>query len=204
MKQRLTIWLFVAAVVIVPASVLGVMKWFGQRYVPLPVLGPENHRTGAFSFLDQDGRTVSEEDWEGKIVVANFFFTHCPSICPRMMKQLQRVQDRYKNSDLLICSFSVDPERDSVGRLKEYADRLKTGTHWHLLTGDKKALYRFARNGLMITATDGDGGPEDFIHSDNLVLIDRQQRIRGFYSGTDEQDVNRLIKDIQKLSNERK
>ena len=116
------------------------------------------------------------------------------------MYQLKRVQ-AYGDKNLVINSFSVDPERDSTGQLKIYSARLGAGNNWSLLTGDKKELYRFARKELLISATDGDGGPDDFIHSDNLVLIDKQKRIRGFYRGTDKDDVDRLIQDIKKLSN---
>ena len=98
-------------------------------------------------------------------------------------------------------SFTVDPERDSAGQLKIYFKRLGGGKNWSLLTGNKKELYRFARKDLLLSATDGDGGPEDFIHSDNLILIDREKQIRGFYKGTDKEDMDRLIQDIGKISN---
>ena len=201
MKQKITIWLFVAAVVIIPISVFAIVKWYEGHFEALPVLGTDHHLVGDFQFKDQHGYIISGETWKNKIVVANFFFTHCLSVCPKMMKQLKRVQ-AYGNKNILINSFSVDPERDSVEKLKIYATKLETGENWYLLTGDKKELYRFARKDLMIAATDGDGGPDDFIHSENLVLIDLQKRIRGYYKGTDADEVTRLIKDIQKLSNE--
>ena len=202
MKKITTLWLFVAAVVIVPLSVFAVVKWYEQYVEDLPVLGPENHRIGRFQFVDQHGNTINEDTWKNKVVVTNFFFTHCISVCPKMMYQLKRVQ-AYGDKNLVINSFSVDPERDSTGQLKIYSARLGAGNNWSLLTGDKKELYRFARKELLISATDGDGGPDDFIHSDNLVLIDKQKRIRGFYRGTDKDDVDRLIQDIKKLSNKR-
>lgn len=202
MKKITTLWLFVAAVVIVPLSVFAVVKWYEQYVEDLPVLGPENHRIGRFQFVDQHGNTINEDTWKNKVVVANFFFTHCMSVCPKMMYQLKRVQ-AYGDRNVVINSFSVDPERDSTGRLKIYSAQLGAGNNWSLLTGDKKELYRFARKELLISATDGDGGSDDFIHSDNLVLIDKQKRIRGFYKGTDKDDVDRLIQDIKKLSNKR-
>jgi|SRR5665213_954071 len=200
MKKITTHWLFVAAVVIVPLSVFAAVKWYEQYVENLPFLGPENHRIGRFQFMDQYGNAINENTWKNKVVVANFFFTHCMSICPKMMYQLKRVQ-AYGDRDVVINSFSVDPERDSTGQLKIYSVRLGAGSNWSLLTGDKKELYRFARKELLVSATDGDGGPDDFIHSDNLVLIDKQKRIRGFYRGTDKDDVDRLIQDIKKLSN---
>ena len=203
MQRNSGIWLFVAVVLLVPFSVYGIVTWYQSRFQPLPVLGGESHTISNFQLSDQSGTTVSLKDWNGKIVVANYFFTHCPSICPKMMYQMKRVQAYAGIKNLQFASFTVDPERDSVKRLEEYATRFGIKDNWHLLTGDKKELYRLARNSFMITATDGDGGPDDFIHSDKLVLIDTRKRIRGFYNGTDEVQVNQLIKDIKKLAEER-
>lgn len=201
MKQVKTMWLFVAGVVLVPVTVFAVVYWYGNHYQKLPVLGPGNHMVSNFNFKSQSGQTVTINDWKDKIVVASFFFSHCSSVCPKMMYQLKRVQ-AYGDKNTLISSFSVDPERDSVSRLQKYAVKLGINNNWLLLTGDKIALYRFARKDLMIVATDGDGGPNDFIHSENLVLIDPLKRLRGFYKGTDENEVDRLIYDIKKLNNE--
>lgn len=198
MKKNKKLGLFFFAIIAVPFTAFAIMQWYQQRLGALPYFGPEDHRIGDFRFTGQEGKTLSEKDWEGKIVVANFFFTHCMSICPKMMYQLKRV-DADAGTQVLINSFTVDPERDSAGQLKAYANRLGVDGKWMLLTGDKKTLYRFARTELMIDATDGDGGPDDFIHSDRLVLIDQQKRIRGYYDGTDAGDVDRLIRDIKKL-----
>jgi protein SCO1/2 len=155
-----------------------------------------------FQLLNQKGQTTTTAPWEGKIVVAHYFFTHCPAICPKMIYNLKRVQAYAPISNLQISSLSVDPERDSVQRLKQFAAQFDIKGDWNLLTGDKKQLYRLARKSFLVVATDGDGGPEDFIHSDKLVLIDQQKRIRGFYDGTDEAATNQLIKDIQRLAKE--
>jgi protein SCO1/2 len=113
------------------------------------------------------------------------------------------VQKAVKNDPaLLITSFSIDPERDSVARLKAYATRFNVTGQWFLLTGEKKTIYRLARNSFMVTATDGDGGANDFIHSEKLVLVDKSGQIRGFYDGTSETAVRQLIRDIQKLKAE--
>ena len=202
MWRKHNIWVFVAAVVFVPISVFGFVKLLENRYQPLPVLGPKDHVISNFSFTNQEGKTISLSDWKGNIVVANFFFTHCPSICPKMTKNLQRIQAYSEIDNLMINSFSVDPERDSVLKLKAYADKFNIKGNWSLLTGDKKELYKLARKSFLITATDGDGGPNDFIHSENLVLIDKQGRIRGYYPGTNETAVNNLIRDLKKLENE--
>ncbi len=198
MKPKNILYSFVALVIVIPVAVFGITAWYENNIQRLPVLGPENHVVGKFSFSDQAGTTMNEHFWKGKIVVANYFFTSCPSICPRLAYQLKRVQ-AYGYKKILINSFTVDPERDSIGRLKLYADRMGIGKNWHLLTGKKMELYKFARKDLMIVATDGDGGPADFIHSANIVLVDPLEKIRGYYEGTDEAEVNRLIHDIDKL-----
>lgn len=198
MKSITPIYLFVIAVIVVPLSVFGITQWYETHIQRLPVLGPENHVIGNFRFKDQAGQFVDNRMWKGKIVVANFFFTSCPSICPKVAYQLKRVQV-YADKNILINSFTVDPERDTVSKLKIYADHMGINSNWHLFTGEKISLYRFARKDLMIVATDGDGGPADFIHSENLVLIDPLGRIRGYYKGTEEAEVNSLIRDIYKL-----
>jgi protein SCO1 len=195
MKKGWSIWMFVVVVVFVPVTVFGVVRWYEDRFQKLPVLGKVEH---SFQFINQDSKAVTEQDWKNKIVVAHFFFTHCPSICPKMMYQLKRVQ-AYAETPVLINSFTVDPEHDSTTQLKKYAAQVGISGDWQLLTGDKKELYRFARKDLKVVATDGDGGPNDFIHSESLVLIDPDKQIRGLYKGTSETEVNALINDIKKI-----
>lgn len=186
-------------VIVVPVTAFGVTQWYESKFQRLPVLGPDKHIVGNFNFKDQWGQNINQDFWKGKIVVAGYFFTSCPSVCPKVIYQLQRVQ-AYAAKNVLISSFTVDPERDSVGRLKAYAENHGIKSGWIFLTGDKISLYKFARTDLMIDATDGDGGPGDFIHSDKLVLIDPMKQIRGYYTGTDETEINRLIHDIDKLN----
>lgn len=198
-----SIWVFVAAVVLIPAGVFGLVKWYEHHYTPLPVLGGEGHTIAAFSLQDQHGRTTTPADWTGKIVVADFFFTHCPVVCPKMTRSLKSVQQLYLNDPgLQIASFTVDPERDSVTQLMTYARKMDIGRNWTLLTGDKRELYRLARKSFLLTATDGDGGPDDFIHSELLILVDPDRRIRGYYNGTIPAEVEELTRDIQRLKNE--
>lgn len=159
------------------------------------------HTVPGFSFVNQDGDSISETVTEGKFIVAEYFFTTCQTICPIMSNHLEKVQDEFKDDPLVvILSHTVDPENDSVPVLKEYATKhhLISGK-WHMLTGDKKALYDQARYGYLISALEGDGGPDDFIHSEKLVLVDKDKRIRGFYDGTDTKDVTRLMNEIEVL-----
>lgn len=195
--------LFLAAVVLLPLSVYAVVKWYENSFAALPVLIGKDHRVADFHLVNQQGRPASLNDWDGKIVVADFFFTHCPVVCPKLTRSLQRVQDGHRSDgNFLITSFSVDPERDSAAQLQRYAERMNVNGAWLLLTGDKKAIYKLARNSFSVAATDGDGGPQDFIHSEMLVLVDRQKRIRGYYKGTNEAEVTNLIRDISRLQKE--
>jgi protein SCO1/2 len=166
------------------------------------------HKIGEFSFLNQDGKTITEADVKGKVFVAEYFFTTCGTICPKMNVQMQRVQKAYLNDDRLkILSFTVDPEVDTVAQMKLYADGhgAKKGK-WHFLTGDKAKLYELARKSFFVLKPAeaqnlGDAG-NDFIHTNNFVLVDQKLRIRGYYDGTSEKDVNHLIGDIGLLLEE--
>jgi len=212
MKKNKTIQLFAIIVFVLPVTAYALVSFYEKKFQKLPVYGRTKEvngkkiksAVGDFIFTNQDGAAISSEIWNNKIVVANFFFSHCPIVCPKMTQNLKKVQNKYLNSDdVILSSFTVDPERDSATQLKLYAKRFAINlSKWQLFTGDKKELYRFARNEMMIAATDGDGGPTDFIHSDKLVLIDKQKRIRGYYDGTDDTEVNQLLTDIKKLKNE--
>ncbi|HRI22396.1 MAG TPA: SCO family protein, partial [Panacibacter sp.] len=137
--------------------------------------------------------------------VADYFFTTCTSICPRLATHLQKVQEAFKqDSGVKIISFTVDPERDTPAVLQSYAAIYHAmPAQWQFATGNKKDLYAYARKGLFIVATDGDGSAGDFIHSENLVLIDAHKHIRGYYDGTSDEQVNQLIKDIYRLKKEK-
>ncbi|HVG17042.1 MAG TPA: SCO family protein [Chitinophagaceae bacterium] len=200
MGSKTNVWVFVLVIVVLPLSVFAIVQLLENKYKTLPVLGAKGRSIIDFHLTDQNGKSISTQNWKERIVVANFFFTHCPSICPRMTYNLKRIQAYAGVSNLIITSFTVDPERDSVAQLQQFAQKFDVGGNWHLVTGDKKELYKLARKGLNITATDGDGGPDDFIHSENLVLIDTQLRIRGYYDGTNESAIQKLIRDIQNLA----
>lgn len=202
MLKKHSISFFVAIVLITPISVFAIVNWMEKKWADLPVYKGENYTLADFSLQNQNGQTVSLKDWNNKIVVVDFFFTHCLSICPKLTKNLKRVQAAYATDPaLLLNSFSVDPTRDSVGRLKAYANQFGLAGNWNLLTGNKTDIYRLAHKSFSVTAIDG--GEQDFIHTDKLVLIDKQNRIRGYYSGTSDSDVQQLITDIQKLKHEK-
>lgn len=210
MRTKKTIWFFVILVFVIPAIAWVGMDWYESRVQTLPVLGPATdsagrqwqHTIADFRMMNQEGDMVSAGEWKEKVVVVDFFFTHCPAICPKLTASLKKIQEQYRSSNrLLFCSFTVDPERDSATALKQYAVRFGLDTrNWQLLTGRKKDIYKLARNSFMVVATDGDGGPTDFIHTEKLVLIDQQKRIRGYYTGTDDAEVQQLIADIRKLN----
>jgi protein SCO1/2 len=163
-----------------------------------------NHRIGSFSLTDQQGKTVTEKDFDQKVYVADFFFTTCPSICIDMSKHLMLVQEAFEtNNDVKILSHTVQPEVDSVPVLAEYADRHGAiPNKWMFVTGDKKQIYSLARKAYFAVKSEGTGDASDFIHTENFVLIDKEKRIRGFYDGTSEEDVERLIEEIEILLEE--
>jgi len=200
MKRKYSLWVFVALVVIVPFMAFGIVSWYESNMQKLPLYNNENNQQISFNMINQKGEMITNKNWDGKIVVVNFFFTHCPVICPKMMRNLEQVQKSFGNDDeVMINSFSVDPGRDSVQRLLSYAAQMGIKTeNWNMLTGDKKDIYRLARKSFLVVATDGDGGETDFIHSDKVILLDTKKHIRGFYDGTNAAEIAQLIKDIKK------
>ncbi len=164
----------------------------------------KDHTIGDFSFIDQRGSEVTPQTFEGKVYVTDFFFTTCPTICPKMTVQMARVQEALgEQEDFRILSHTVQPEVDSVETLAAYAaDYQAKEGFWYLVTGEKKEIYRMARNQYFAATTEGDGGPSDFVHTENFVLVDKEKRIRGFYDGTSIEDVDRLIADVETLFKE--
>ena len=164
------------------------------------------HQLPDFSLLNQQGDTVGWSDLQAKIIVADFFFTRCPTICPGMtqnMKRLaetinngQRVGDR-TNHNVHFLSFSIDPERDSLQRLQYWAHRFQINPEtWWLLTGNKQRIYTMAIDEMKLGLIDGDKVDTNFVHSDKFVLIDVNRQVRGYYSGLDPDDLARLQRDI--------
>lgn len=171
----------------------------------------EGHTVGEFAFKNQEGILITQEDLKGKIYVADFFFTTCGSICPKMTTQLQRVQKEFKGDpNLKILSHTVNPRIDTVEVMKAYAERFGADPdQWWFLTGTKQDLYLMARKSYMVVPDEEDpnfehGGESDFIHTENFVLVDPDRRIRGMYDGTNPDEVSELIKDIYDLKREYK
>ena len=164
------------------------------------------HKIAPFRFVDQDSAWVTNDTFKDKIYVADFFFTTCRTICPIMKKEMLRVyQATEAMPDVLILSHSIDPEYDTVALLHEFARRLGVSANrWHFVTGVKDSIYKIAQTSYFATAMEDKTEPDGFIHSGAFLLIDKQGRIRGKYDGTKEEDVNRLIGDIKRLSNERR
>lgn len=158
------------------------------------------HTIADFSLTNQNGNTITQANYEDKIYVADFFFTTCPTICPMMTKNMVEIQERVKNQDILLLSHTVTPQIDSVAQLKKYAlEKGVDDTKWNLVTGDKKAIYELARKSYLAVKTDGDGGPFDMIHTENFILVDKERRIRGFYDGTDQEEIEKLMADLEIL-----
>ncbi|RPD40658.1 SCO family protein [Chitinophaga barathri] len=179
----------------------GTGEFFGKE--KLPLLGTPGHKVQSFSFTDQEGNTVTQEHVKGKIYVAEYFFTTCTNICPVMNKNMEKVYAAYKsNPNFMILSHTSDPEYDSIPVLKAYAEKHGADAkNWHFLTGDKRQLYKLARESYLVD----DGtftGEDDFIHTQWFALVDGDGQIRGLYEGTKIKDVDKLIGDIDRLVHE--
>lgn len=162
------------------------------------------HKIADFELYNQNGDTITQEFYEGKIYIADFFFTTCLTICPIMTDHMLKIQDRIKDDpEILLLSHTVIPQADSIPVLKQYA--LEKGiddSKWNLVTGDKQQIYNLARKSYLATKSDGDGGPYDMIHTENFVLVDKEKRIRGFYDGTQPKAIEELMADIKILKAE--
>jgi len=185
------------------AAPLRLLPYFGPKHVKKND-DTSYHSIANFSFVNQYGKTVIQKDFEGKIYVCKSFFTTCKSICPIMNTEMTRVYKAFKDrDDFRILSLTVDPETDSVAQLAVHAKNYGvTDDKWWFVTGSKKDLYELTRNSFLLTVEQGDGGPDDFIHTQNFALIDKEKHIRGFYDGTDSLEVTRLITDIKTLIKE--
>ncbi len=164
----------------------------------------KDHKVADFKLTNQNGKTITEDDFKDKIYVADFFFTRCQTICPVMAVNMADLQEYFKNDDeIKFLSHSVTPIMDSIPILRAYAT--KKGAidgKWEITTGDKKHIYDLARKSYFAVLDEGDGGDQDFIHTEQFILVDKKKQIRGFYDGTDKNEMQRIIKDIEILKKE--
>jgi protein SCO1/2 len=188
-----------------------------QVYLPLPKMGEydldlvlENgqekwdtvfHEIPAYVLMNQDSVLITNKDVDGKVHVANFFFTSCPSICPAMIAQMQRLQEMTADvEEIVFLTHTIDPERDSIPKLRKYiADREINTKNWHFLYGERAYTHDLAKTGYIINAMKDEAAEGGFLHSEYLVLIDRNRHIRGMYDGTKTGEVDQLNEDLRKL-----
>jgi protein SCO1/2 len=213
-------WSFIALFLIVSAGILALFynALKPQKYLPIYQPSMVNyelvdstlqhvkkfHKIAPFNLTNQNGETITEQDYQDKIYVADFFFTTCPTICPKMTANMGQLQNEFlEDSKVKFLSYSVTPQIDSVQQLKKYAvEKGVNDSKWNLVTGDKKIIYSLARKSYLAVKEDGDGGPFDMIHTENFILVDPEKRIRGFYDGTDLESMQTLITDISILKEE--
>lgn len=162
------------------------------------------HHIADFAFTNQNGKTITQKDYEGKIYVADFFFTTCQSICPKMTHNMAWIQEQIiNNPKVMLLSHSVTPDIDSVSVLKAYAEKEGViDSKWNLVTGNKKDIYYLARKSYLAVKTGNPSEMYDMVHTENFVLVDTKRRVRGFYDGTKKKEVERLLADINFLSQE--
>lgn len=215
-------FLGLALAALVPLMAFLIFKYFGDKVQIMPrhfymdslrvhtedgkiITDTVWHRVADIKLHNQLGDSVSLDSLNGKVVVANFFFTHCPSICPKLMANMRKLQESFMKTQNYVqfLSFSVDPERDSVPALKKYADKLNINhSNWWLLTGDKKTIYDFALHEVKLGLQDGEGVDSNFIHTPRFVLLDRNHTVRGYYNGLDSTEMLRLLDDVVFLNME--
>ncbi len=204
-------WLLVCSLILTTTSCE--KKVLSVPYFHTPDLSPvwsydnytgDKHHIAPFLFTNQDGEDYGSQNLEGKIYVANFFFTSCPSICPKMTNNLSAVEQAFKDdSQVALISFSVTPEMDSVSRLKDYHEGKEMGENWNLLTGNQAKIYELSRRSFFVEEEIGfNKDSSDFLHTERCMLIDKNKHIRGVYNATVALDMQRLIDDIHALKAE--
>jgi len=164
----------------------------------------KNHNIADFNLINQNGKKITNKDYKDKIYIADFFFTRCQNICIAMAYNMSELQEFYKNdTDIMFLSHSVTPLIDSVAVLKEYAmNKGVIDGKWNVTTGEKKHIYELARKSYFAVLDEGNGDENDFIHTEQFVLVDKKRRIRGYYDGTNDQEMEKLKEDIIFLKEE--
>ena len=184
---------------------------------PLPIYNPSNfnpklvdkslqnkneyHTVSDFNLINQNGETITQENYKDKIYIADFFFTRCGTFCPIMTDNMAKIQKKFINDDdIMLLSLSVTPDIDSIPILREYANKKGViDSKWNITTGNKKHIYELARKSYFAVEKKGDGELQDFIHTRNFILVDKKKQIRGIYDGTNDADIKQIIKDIKTL-----
>lgn len=208
MKMNKTALFLIAFFMVLGCAFLG-YYYFTMKSVPkrLNYYGNPGHTVGPFSFINQEGKTITEKDLQDKIYVVEYFFTTCKGICPKLNENMSKVYAAYRGqNDIMILSHTVDPMTDSVDVMKKYSLKYEADpAQWMFLTGNKHDLYSMAINSYLVSAVEDTTNKEilpDFIHTQYFVLVDKEKHIRGTYDGTDDAAVQKLIGDIQVLRKE--
>lgn len=198
--------------IILFVAVAGLISSCTQSEKALPIFGQREvvngdtvyHKIAKFQFVDQDSAIITNDTFKDQIYVSDFFFTSCRTICPIMKTQMLRVYEATADlPDVKLLSHSIDPEYDTVALLHDFANRLGVSSdRWHFVTGVKDSIYKIAQTSYFATAMEDKSEPDGFIHSGAFLLVDKEQRLRGKYDGTKEEDVNRLLVDIKRLRKE--
>ena len=198
--------------IIVFVAVVGLISSCTKTEKPLPIFGQREvvngdtvyNKIANFQFVDQDSAIITNDTFKDQIYVSDFFFTSCRTICPIMKTQMLRVYEATADiPDVKLLSHSIDPEYDTVALLHDFANRLGVSSdRWHFVTGVKDSIYKIAQTSYFATAMEDKSEPDGFIHSGAFLLVDKEQRLRGKYDGTKEEDVNRLLVDIKRLRKE--
>lgn len=207
--------ILLSILVVIPSGIL-LLRGAKHTFTELPYLGyKEVNGPGdttywtvpGFTFTDENGRTVTQKDFEGKVLVVDFFFTRCATICPKMTAHMQQIQLELTDpdkagtySDVALLSHTVDPMHDTPEVLRTYARQHEADTtRWHFLTGDASAIYRQGNTGYLLNASLPDSLSDQFLHDEHFALVDKRRHIRGFYDGTSENDMGRLMTDLKML-----
>ncbi|HET6243197.1 MAG: SCO family protein [Bacteroidetes bacterium] len=215
-RNRYLKTIFLVVLLLLPASVYFILTLGKHNMLSLPFYGEKDveisvvdgkqvvdtiyHTVKDFAFVNQHGDIVTQKNFEDKIYVADFFFTTCPGICPKMTAGMLRVQEKLKDfPQVMFLSHTVDPEKDTVEALAAYAQQAHAGENWHFVTGNKDEIYKQGVYSYLVSAEEDVLAPGGFLHSELFVLIDKKKRIRGFYDGTSLTEINKLIDAIKVL-----
>jgi protein SCO1/2 len=207
-KGNLKYFIVVASALLIAVTAFSIDQYYAYNTLPIlsGEIGEENGEIiyqdfENFTGFDQDGNDFDISHLKGKVHVANFFFCSCPVVCPKMTMETKKVANAMgERDDFLIVSYSIDPERDSVQELNDFASKFEANqSNWYFVNVGKQNVYKLARNSYKIVAVQGNKVSQDFIHSELLTLVDQEMRVRGYYDSTDPKELEKLIKDLKKI-----